>query len=248
MGIVFDCVGCGNPMQAPENLAGRQARCPTCQTVQVVPEQVYEAEEVVPSSSLPRPDGERRGDDSEAAEQDRRPCPMCGEMILTHARKCRFCGEILDAGLRRRSGSGGRRGSVRTLMSGLGGLWIFFGCGSLLVAVDGIAVSEGRRGSGGDEALVALVVLVSLAWLVFGICTCQKQLWAVCAGLVFSYLALVLNLIGMAAIVTADREESGAAGLFFLLLLLVPGIVQAHRVISRLGPTSGRWSSTDPQS
>lgn len=28
---------------------------------------------------------------------DRKPCPLCGEMIAAAARKCRFCGESFDA-------------------------------------------------------------------------------------------------------------------------------------------------------
>jgi hypothetical protein len=35
------------------------------------------------------------------AEDDRRPCPMCGEMILTTAAKCRYCGEVFDETLKR---------------------------------------------------------------------------------------------------------------------------------------------------
>jgi predicted RNA-binding Zn-ribbon protein involved in translation (DUF1610 family) len=38
---------------------------------------------------------------SESAQQprpaDQRPCPWCGESILIVARKCRYCGEYLDA-------------------------------------------------------------------------------------------------------------------------------------------------------
>src|SRR5262249_4537250 len=34
-------------------------------------------------------------------EEQRRPCPMCGEMILVSAVKCRFCGEIFDPALKR---------------------------------------------------------------------------------------------------------------------------------------------------
>jgi hypothetical protein len=34
---------------------------------------------------------------------DRRPCPMCGEMIQKDAIKCRFCGEIFDPVLKRAS-------------------------------------------------------------------------------------------------------------------------------------------------
>jgi hypothetical protein len=35
------------------------------------------------------------------AAESRRPCPMCGEMILTTAAKCRYCGEIFDPALRK---------------------------------------------------------------------------------------------------------------------------------------------------
>jgi hypothetical protein len=31
---------------------------------------------------------------------DRKPCPMCGEMIQANAVKCRYCGEIFDPLLR----------------------------------------------------------------------------------------------------------------------------------------------------
>ena len=34
-------------------------------------------------------------------ESDRRPCPMCGEMVKASAAKCRYCGEIFDEDLRR---------------------------------------------------------------------------------------------------------------------------------------------------
>jgi len=30
------------------------------------------------------------------AEGQRRPCPSCAEMVLTEAKKCRFCGEALS--------------------------------------------------------------------------------------------------------------------------------------------------------
>ena len=34
----------------------------------------------------------------------RRPCPMCGETILASAVKCRFCGEVFDAVLKKGKG------------------------------------------------------------------------------------------------------------------------------------------------
>ena len=45
------------------------------------------------------------------ATEDRRPCPMCGEMIMAAAAKCRYCGEVFDpaikkAEVRRQGGQG----------------------------------------------------------------------------------------------------------------------------------------------
>jgi hypothetical protein len=36
-----------------------------------------------------------------APPESRRPCPACGEMILTEAVKCRFCGEVFDQRLKK---------------------------------------------------------------------------------------------------------------------------------------------------
>lgn len=43
---------------------------------------------------------------AEGSMESRRPCPACGEMILSSAVKCRFCGEVFDPVLRK--GGGGR--------------------------------------------------------------------------------------------------------------------------------------------
>ncbi len=40
-----------------------------------------------------------------AGTSERRPCPMCGEMIVATAAKCRFCGEIFNPELKRLEGS-----------------------------------------------------------------------------------------------------------------------------------------------
>ena len=112
--IVFDCPECGRAMQAAEEHAGKQVRCPGCQGVVRVPESGRGAppEPFPEPESRPRASAPRLGADAEdSGDEPRRPCPMCGEMILASAVKCRFCGEIFDPALKRaeekrRRGSG----------------------------------------------------------------------------------------------------------------------------------------------
>jgi predicted RNA-binding Zn-ribbon protein involved in translation (DUF1610 family)/uncharacterized membrane protein HdeD (DUF308 family) len=244
MTIPLTCSGCGDRMQAPDSLAGQKVRCPNCQTVLTVPEPVYEAEEIPegsppPPPVRPRPLGipSRPSDEPQVQveeEEERRPCPMCGEMIMVSARKCRFCGEIFDPGLRRQAGSPQEQRTFRTLMNGLGALWIFFACGGFCVLLAGIVAVSDRGADESDVAPMIFFVVTSLCWLVFGICTCRKQIWSVYAGLVFSYLGALGTLAGIVR--GADRGQTSAVAVsVFALCLIGAGIVQAHRGIALSG-------------
>jgi predicted RNA-binding Zn-ribbon protein involved in translation (DUF1610 family) len=111
------CSVCGKTLQAKDSSAGKKARCPGCGAVIEVPEAIYDAEEVAPDAS-----GASGGADEfgamdfgayeEAAGDDQRPCPMCGEMIKATASRCRYCGEVFDAGLKRKSKKKKSRRSV----------------------------------------------------------------------------------------------------------------------------------------
>ncbi len=104
MPIQVTCPSCSSRFNAPDAAAGKRTKCPKCGGVIEIPapaveEEVYEAEEafqspfsdedfeVEPPAELPKAD-------------DRKPCPMCGEMIQKDAVKCRFCGETFDPILR----------------------------------------------------------------------------------------------------------------------------------------------------
>lgn len=115
MPISFSCRKCGKKLKAPDNAAGKTSKCPGCGSPVTCPEPVYEAEPVAPAKPdvpdiLPDDpydmgDGTPYGLDEEAAPlpkaDPRRPCPMCGEMILANAAKCRFCGEVFDETLKK---------------------------------------------------------------------------------------------------------------------------------------------------
>jgi len=107
MPIRFVCEKCGKNLRAPDGSEGKKVRCPTCDNLQTIPleeEPVYEAEEVAKAGQ--QEDEEEGAENGEQKEDEkdgesRRPCPACGEMILTTALKCRYCGEIFDKTLKR---------------------------------------------------------------------------------------------------------------------------------------------------
>ncbi len=116
MPISFTCPRCGKKLKAPENAAGKSSTCPGCGTMVRCPEPIYDAEVVDTTLEPPRkPPGLDPYDDIDdgkpyamvspgpaaVAPDSRRPCPMCGEMIVASAAKCRFCGEVFDPALKR---------------------------------------------------------------------------------------------------------------------------------------------------
>ena len=111
MSISFQCPQCDKKLKAPDSAAGRSSNCPRCNAVVTCPEpdddgEVFEMQltPVKPKGIDPfgevddgKPYGVAAGGpSSEAGGENRRPCPMCGEMIIATAAKCRFCGEVFD--------------------------------------------------------------------------------------------------------------------------------------------------------
>ena len=113
MSISVKCDECGKTLKAPDSAAGKKAKCPQCGAVVKIPEQIYDAEAAEVDDSAEAEDAFDGVDsyDSPAASDDaRKPCPMCGEMILANAAKCRFCKEVFDPKLKKKAkkkGSGG---------------------------------------------------------------------------------------------------------------------------------------------
>jgi predicted RNA-binding Zn-ribbon protein involved in translation (DUF1610 family) len=119
MPITFQCPQCGKKLKAPDSAVGKSSKCPGCGRTVICPEPVYDAEVVEMTMTPEKPPGFNPyadlDDDNpyamvnppaaqESTIESRRPCPMCGEMILTTAAKCRYCNEVFDPTLKKAKG------------------------------------------------------------------------------------------------------------------------------------------------
>ena len=125
MPISFSCPRCGKNLKAPDDAAGKSSKCPGCGAPVTCPEPVYDAELIDPVAGGPDPYADMDADKPyglaglapgapsapEAAGEARRPCPMCGEMIVVGAAKCRYCGEIFDPALKKARKKGKKYGA-----------------------------------------------------------------------------------------------------------------------------------------
>ena len=124
MSIPVACPSCGKGLKAPDSAAGKRAKCPACGHAVTIPEVVQEAGEVIEqlaarpvpgAAEPPEIRGPAEADEYRIAArtapelpqaaaplggENRRPCPMCKEMIVATAVKCRFCGELFDSPFR----------------------------------------------------------------------------------------------------------------------------------------------------
>jgi len=106
--IQVTCGSCKSQFNAPDNAGGKRTKCPKCGGIIEIPVpalpdvEVFEAEEV-PQSSFTDEDFEveKPAELPISPAGDRKPCPMCGEMIQKDAVKCRYCGEIFDPVLKK---------------------------------------------------------------------------------------------------------------------------------------------------
>ena len=99
MPITMNCSSCGKTLSVPDTAAGKKAKCPACGQIMTVPEVIREAEEFGATDADPAPPEFNLANDipgtapsqspaySAGPRQEpvRRPCPMCGELIMATA-------------------------------------------------------------------------------------------------------------------------------------------------------------------
>ena len=100
MPISFQCPNCGKKLKAPESAVGKSSAYPRCNTMVTCPAPVYDAEVVSEGGDDECYDKAHPHRVSSSSIESRHPCPMCGELIVAGAAKCRFCDEVFDPALR----------------------------------------------------------------------------------------------------------------------------------------------------
>jgi hypothetical protein len=189
MPIQVKCPTCGLQLSAPDNAAGKQAQCPSCKTTFKVPEVVHDAEaigaEEIPlagpatpfSPAAPAPATSPFGGEdvyglSQPAptaggaegEPPRRPCPVCGEMIVATAAKCRFCGAVFDLSLKQ-SESKKRAKAEDSDLSGVE--WVFCILCAGIACIVGIVYAIQGKPKG--MKMVGVAILAAIVWNVISV-------------------------------------------------------------------------------
>src|SRR5262249_59384679 len=81
MPIEFKCNGCQKTLRVPDNAAGLTVNCPECSATNRVPDEHFRKEmPPFPASKGGAYTREAENEPHVADDEDRRPCPMCGEM------------------------------------------------------------------------------------------------------------------------------------------------------------------------
>jgi predicted RNA-binding Zn-ribbon protein involved in translation (DUF1610 family) len=164
--IVVTCPTCHRQFKAPDTAAGKKAKCPQCGGVIQIPAAAPE-EEIVDAEAEPRSpfddeDLEVSPPVTVTTEGDRRPCPMCGELIQKDAVKCRFCGEIFDPLLRKQAERTKKSGSADEDLSVVE--WIVaILCGFIGCIVAFVYMAQGKPKG---KKMLLIAVCANIFWII----------------------------------------------------------------------------------
>jgi predicted RNA-binding Zn-ribbon protein involved in translation (DUF1610 family) len=177
--IQVTCLHCHAKLTTDESKAGRKAKCPKCGGVIEIPALAplgagdIVGGEVDPFRGLADDDYQLEPPSAAPAAEasgERKPCPMCGELIAAKAVKCRYCGEVLDRSMRGVIATGGA--SDARWLKVRAGLDLLYKCIVIIVIaviifMIGGAVVAGLAGGGGrDDFPAAMIVLFAIGGLV----------------------------------------------------------------------------------
>src|SRR5262245_7345022 len=100
MPTIVDCPSCARKLRVPDELLGHQVKCPTCETTFEAAVNGSAAGPRAEPPPLPAPPRESPPplpkEGPAGRDEERRPCPYCGELIGATATRCRHCNERLD--------------------------------------------------------------------------------------------------------------------------------------------------------
>ena len=160
MSISVSCDSCGKQLKVKDDAAGKRVKCPGCGKAVQIPQ----SDDVMDAEA--DDDNPFAGGDisSDGPDYDRKPCPACGEMIVNTAAKCRFCGEIFDATLKKSSkAQSGKSGGNATDAAMTTGDWVVAILCSGIGCIAGIVWMIQGKPKGLKMFLVSLAVQVVVA-------------------------------------------------------------------------------------
>jgi predicted RNA-binding Zn-ribbon protein involved in translation (DUF1610 family) len=202
MAISFSCHQCGRNLKAPDDAVGKSSKCPGCGATVTCPDAVYDAElQEAPAAGavaydVPDPDGAYAMAappvEAAVAQEVRRPCPMCGEMIIATAAKCRFCGEVFDETLKKASLGGKEAKAIASAQRNLVVsilLWLVCAVGS-----SGLQRSIAANRDPAMSLVVLIVAAIGLAGYV-GVASyifvLARRMYNVGVGILLAFLAII---------------------------------------------------------
>lgn len=165
MAIEVTCGDCGVTLSTPDSSAGRRTLCPKCEAIIAIPGPPGEDDTFQAPSTASEEPSEAATAPDETKQEEREPCPACGEMVVRGASQCNICDKILDESIanplvsndqRREWAWNNVRGGLANIYYGM--VAIFFCVVAIMLKVAFSAAPRGR----GEEVSLMIDLFVTL--------------------------------------------------------------------------------------